>query len=290
MTVEPLSLTLAPGETKTVKVTWDSTMTSGEGDQQGFVLLKGATHQAHMPAWMRVTYTPKPTVLEANLTLEAGKDYTVAAAGELATIAPVVLVDNNSAPAAGNAHVRFVHLSPDAPNVDIAVTGGPILFPNVPFKGFAGYAPVPAGTYDLEARIAGTNTVALALPGVVLEAGKIYTIFAVGKVVGPDGKKLSVVVDAQMPSAPPAGKARVRVLHAVPDAPAVSVFVNDGLAFFNVALEGPHRLRHAGSRHLQRQGEARAGRRADHRQRWLPAAWAWPTTRRSTPRPSMSWA
>lgn len=234
MTVSPASLTLAPGETATLTVTWDTLASKGEGDNQGFVLLTGDNHQAHMPAWMRVTYAPKPTVLEADLTLAADKDYTVAAAGELATIEPVVLEDNNSAPAAGNAHVRFVHLSPDAPNVDIAVTGGPILFSNVPFKGVAGYAPVAAGTYDLEARIAGTDTVALALPGVKLEDGKIYTIFAVGKVVGPDGRKLSVVVDAQMPSAAPAGKARVRVLHAVPDAPAVSVFVNDGLAFFNV--------------------------------------------------------
>lgn len=234
MSFEPASITLAPGESAEITVTWDTVTSKGEGDNQGFLILRSANYEAHMPAWMRVTYAPKPTVLEADLTLAADTDYTVAAAGELATIEPVVLVDDNSAPEAGNAHVRFVHLSPDAPNVDIAVTGGPVLFANVPFKGFAGYAAVPAGTYDLEARIAGTDVVALALPGVTLEAGKVYTVFAVGKVVGPNGKKLSALVDVQDPSAPPAGKARVRVLHAVPDAPAVSVFVNDGLAFFKV--------------------------------------------------------
>ena len=168
MTVTPASLTLNPGETKTFKVDWNTATSKGYGDNQGYVLLTGSTHKAHLPAWMRVGYAPMPTVLEADLTLAADTDYTVAATGELATIAPLVLVDNNSAPAAGNAHVRFVHLSPDAPNVDIAVTGGPVVFPNVPFKGVAGYAPVPAGTYDLEARIAGTSTVALALPGVTV--------------------------------------------------------------------------------------------------------------------------
>ncbi len=237
MTVTPASLTLNPGETKTFKVEWNTATSKGYGDNQGYVLLTGSTHKAHLPAWMRVGYAPPPTVLEADLTLAADTDYTVAATGELATIAPLVLVDNNSVPAAGNAHVRFVHLSPDAPNVDIAVTGGPVIFPNVPFKGVAGYAPVPAGTYDLEARIAGTSTVALALPGVKLDEGKIYTVFAVGLVAGSGDKALSVVVDVQAPSAPATGKARVRVLHAVPDAPAVSVFVNDQVAFFGVAFK-----------------------------------------------------
>ena len=47
---------LAPGATAKLTVTWDSSLTSGEGDQQGFVILDGASHDAHMPAWMRVTY------------------------------------------------------------------------------------------------------------------------------------------------------------------------------------------------------------------------------------------
>jgi hypothetical protein len=66
----------------------------------------------------------EPVVIEADLTLEA-QDYTIVALGTLENIEPLVLIDNNSAPAAGKAHVRFVHASPDAPAVDIAVKGGP---------------------------------------------------------------------------------------------------------------------------------------------------------------------
>lgn len=36
---------------------------------------------------------------------------------ELAVIEPLVLVDHNTLPEAGKAHVRFVHASPDAPRV-----------------------------------------------------------------------------------------------------------------------------------------------------------------------------
>lgn len=95
----------------------------------------------------------------------------VMADGQLPNIEPLVLADNNSAPAAGKTHVRFVHALSDAAAVDIAVAnGGPILFSNVPFKGIGDYLPVEAGTYDLEACIAGTDTVALSVPGVMLNS------------------------------------------------------------------------------------------------------------------------
>jgi hypothetical protein len=117
----------------------------------------------------------------------------------------LVLVDNNSAPAAGKAHVRFVHASPDAPAVDIAVTGGPVLFANVPFKGVGDYLPVDAGTYDLEARLAGTDTVALSVPGVTLEAGTVYTIFAMGLAGGEPALRSVPSVDATAPTLPVTG-------------------------------------------------------------------------------------
>jgi hypothetical protein len=120
-----------------------------------------------------------PVVIEADLGLEA-KDYTVVAVGLLENIEPLVLADNNSAPAAGKAHVRFVHASPDAPAVDIAVKGGPVLFGNVAFKEVGDYLPVDAGTYDLEVRLAGTETVALDVPGLALADGTVYTVFAMG--------------------------------------------------------------------------------------------------------------
>jgi LPXTG-motif cell wall-anchored protein len=169
---------------------------------------KGITAYAALaPATYNVKVTPtgatEPVVINADLTLAAGTDYTVVAVGQLADIEPLVLVDNNSAPAAGKAHVRFVHASPNAPAVDIAVTGGPVLFSNVPFKGVGDYLPVDAGTYNLEARIAGTTDVALSVPGVKLEAGKVYTIFAMGLAGGDPALTAVTSVDASAPTTLP---------------------------------------------------------------------------------------
>ena len=141
-----------------------------------------------------------PVVIEADLTLEEMTDYTVVAVGQLVNIEPLVLVDNNSTPAAGKAHVRFVHASPDAPAVDIAVQGGPVLFSNVSFKGVGDYLPVDAGTYDLEVRLAGTETVALSVPGVALADQTVYTIFAMGLAGGEPALEAVPSVDAAAPA------------------------------------------------------------------------------------------
>lgn len=136
-------------------------------------------------------------VITANLTLEAGKDYTVAAIGPLAGIEAQVFNDDNSAPASGQAKVRVLHLSPDAPAVDIAVRGGPTLVSNLSFPNASSYAQAPAGTYTVEVRPAGTQTAALTIPNVTLEAGKIYDLGAAGLL---GGKPELQVVDYSSPA------------------------------------------------------------------------------------------
>lgn len=119
-------------------------------------------------------------VIDATATLEAGTWYSVVAVGTLDSIEPLIVVDDVTEPAAGQAHIKVVHASPDAPAVDVAVTGGPVLFENAPFTAATDYLPVDAGTYDLEIRPTGTEDVALAIPGLTLEAGTVYSAYAMG--------------------------------------------------------------------------------------------------------------
>jgi hypothetical protein len=87
--------------------------------------------------------------------------------------------------------VRFFHLSPGAPAVTVGTLSGSTFtaIPAFTSRAFetqttananAGFTPVDAGTYTFDVRIAGTTTSVLNLPGIVLQAGKIYTIFARG--------------------------------------------------------------------------------------------------------------
>lgn len=134
------------------------------------------------------------TVINANLDLTADAAYTIFATGRLADIAPLVLQDNLAAPAAGKAHVRFVHLSPDAPAVDITLTDGTVVFDNQAFRGYTAFTPLDAGSYDLQVRLAGTPTVVLNLPGIAVADGKIYTVFARGLVGGSDEQALGAEI------------------------------------------------------------------------------------------------
>jgi hypothetical protein len=139
-------------------------------------------------------------VIDAAVTFEAGAAYTVAATGLLGEddLSPVVLRDDLS-PSEDQAKVRFVHASPDAPSVDVAVADGPVLFADVPFREGSAYAAVDPATYDLEVRPAGTADVALNVPGVTFEAGTNYTIFAIGQ-LGEETLAALPVVDAQASS------------------------------------------------------------------------------------------
>ena len=134
------------------------------------------------------------TVIDATLNYSADANYTVFAVDAVANIAPLRLEDDLTAPAAGKAHVRFVHLSPDAPAVDITLTDGTVVFPNTAFKGNTAFTPLDAGTYDLEVRVAGTSTVALSLPGIALSSGTIYTVFAKGFLAGTGDQALGAEI------------------------------------------------------------------------------------------------
>ncbi|MBL0176066.1 MAG: DUF4397 domain-containing protein [Ignavibacteria bacterium] len=134
------------------------------------------------------------TAISADLMFEPGKAYSVFAADRVAVITALMLQDNLSMPAPGKAHVRFFHLSPDAPAVDITTKDGTVVFPNVSFKKNTEFLPLNAATYDLQVRLAGTSTVVLDLSGIRLDNGRIYTVFARGLVAGSGNTALNAQI------------------------------------------------------------------------------------------------
>ncbi len=122
------------------------------------------------------------TFLATNLDLRAGEAYTVVAADRVGQMAPVILTDTRDQAADGQAHVRLVHVSPDAPAVaDVAVVGGPVIARNLPFKGATGYLTVAPGTYAFELRPAGAALTLATTPALVLEADRSYSAFVMGQ-------------------------------------------------------------------------------------------------------------
>lgn len=122
-----------------------------------------------------------PVVIDAaNVPIQGNQDYSVVAVNFLSAISPLVLNDDNTINPT-QARVRFVHASPDVPTVDIFAAGGMSpLFNAVNFGTSGGYISVNPGTYNLEVRLDANGALALPVPGVQLQAGSVYTIFAMG--------------------------------------------------------------------------------------------------------------
>jgi hypothetical protein len=135
----------------------------------------------------------------ADVELEPGKDYTVVAHGDvtdLSSISLLPLQDDNSCPAKGKAHLRFVHAAAGAPPVDIWAGTQTRIFENVPYgkTGSPVYLPVDAGKVDVSVTPTGTvDRVVGPLP-LTLEQGKVYTVVASG-VVGDSEAPLTALVN-----------------------------------------------------------------------------------------------
>lgn len=174
------------------------------------------------------TGASEPVVIDTVLSVPAKGDFTAAALNPLAEIGLGLFEDDNRR-IPGSTRVRFVHASPGTPAVDIALAGGAVLFPNVAYGESGGYIEVPAGIYDLEARVAGTDTVALSLPGTELSGGTGITVWASGLLNAEPALGVALSVDV-------APFAKVRILHASPDAPMVDCIVNGSRAITELSF------------------------------------------------------
>ncbi|SDK99681.1 DUF4397 domain-containing protein [Natronincola ferrireducens] len=137
----------------------------------------GPTNIKIYPAGSRVN-----PVLDVNIVVPPMEILTVAAVGTLSTIELLVIEEPKFCAPYYKTNIRFGHLSPNAPTVDITLKDGTVIFSNVSFKDVTDYIRVAPGIYELQVRIAGTNQVVLNLPSVALNPKNFYTIYAVGLV------------------------------------------------------------------------------------------------------------
>jgi uncharacterized protein DUF4397 len=144
----------------------------------------------------------------------------------LALLVALALAAPALAQGGGEAQVRVAHLSPDAPNVDIYVNGEPVPeLLNVPYTTISPYLPLPVGTQQVTVYAAGETSNPVIDAPVKVAAGGAYTIAAVGLVT--DDSITAQVYQDDL-GAPSSGNAKVRVVHASPDAGPVDVVPRGG--------------------------------------------------------------
>jgi hypothetical protein len=116
-----------------------------------------------------------------NFDFNSGSHYSVFLAGEGQSARIKVFTDDLTAPASGQAKVRFVHLSDAAPgNVDIRRGNGENLVVNLSRDNASDFTTVAPGILQLDVYAAGQNTSLGTFNLAAFLPDRIYTVFVTG--------------------------------------------------------------------------------------------------------------
>lgn len=188
-------------------------------------------------------------VFSATVTLEEDANYLVVASGDPtrsegdSAFGLFIAEGREGAATSGNAEFIVFHGVTDAPAVDVYARGAGVLAGDLSFGEFSsGYVSVPPAAYDVDIRVAGTETVAASYAvDLSAAANAAVTVLASG-FLAPEGDDpafalLAVFADGAA-ALLPTNTARVQVIHNSPysAAAAVDVFINGDRALENVAF------------------------------------------------------
>lgn len=159
--------------------------------------------------------------------LPAGGEVTVIAIGELAGhpsydngfSALALFRDGSSARIRQDPVVYTLHASPGAPAVDVLAGGAPLIT-DLSYRELSGAIQVPPGSYDLDVAVSANGAIVDTFSTPELIAGERYLATATGFVGSSDAPfQLILTHDGFVDD----GEARVAIVHASPDAPAVDI-------------------------------------------------------------------
>jgi hypothetical protein len=95
----------------------------------------------------------------------------------------------------GTSLIRFVHLSPNAPAVDVSLIRGKDLFKDVSYKEVTDYLTISPGMHGFQIKQAGTENVVLTIPNIRILPNKILSIYAVGLLNGTPPLQVLIPLD-----------------------------------------------------------------------------------------------
>lgn len=119
-------------------------------------------------------------VLTTELDIDKKKILTIAVIGVAPDLETFVIPDEKEELELDRTGFRAVHLSPDAPSVDIQQPDNNMLFENVSYKDITEYKQIIPMTYTLQLVPTGTEDIALYVPNIRLLPNRFYSAYIVG--------------------------------------------------------------------------------------------------------------
>lgn len=121
------------------------------------------------------------SILTDTIQFRSPNYFTIFATGK--TTPEFVVIEDTQAhlvnPPTGKAKIRFINLSSDAPNLDVAIEGGAKLFTDVTYKANTEFINIDPGDFYLNILQTGTSTVKFS-KHVLIVPDRVYNIFSLG--------------------------------------------------------------------------------------------------------------
>jgi hypothetical protein len=143
----------------------------------------------------------EPAVLTTQVSVVAGRAYTVAGVGRYADLGLRVLTDDISLPHENQAKVRIVQASVRAPVLDVSVMNGPSIAEHIGFATTTPYNLVQPGTWRLQVQT--TSGGASTQLSVRLDEGSVYSLLILDAAGG--GLEARLTTDASRRGGVPVG-------------------------------------------------------------------------------------
>jgi hypothetical protein len=127
--------------------------------------------------------------------------------------------------------VRFLHTSPDSPDIDIYINGQ-MRVKRLPFRVASNYLALKPGKYHIDIYPTGNSVDSVLNKRITVEPGKSYTLAAIDSV-----KKMRLLPYLTQPEVPP-NESKIRFLHLSSDTGALDIAVKDrDVVFPNVSYK-----------------------------------------------------
>lgn len=137
-------------------------------------------------------YGADNVVADTTVKFEEGKAYSVFVVDNFQEPDFLILSDDTPQPADGKAKIRFLNLSPDAPEVNL-LEADSALFSGQAFKETSSFVEVDAKVHNFEVKLtSGNGEVLLTVPNAGLTSGWTYTVIVRGYKTPPGGSNAAL--------------------------------------------------------------------------------------------------
>jgi Domain of unknown function (DUF4397) len=133
-------------------------------------------------------------LVDTSIDLNTGTAYQVVLGGNADDLKLETISLDLSPLPESQSRLTLTHLSPDADNVDVIITDGDTLFEDVGFEDTTDPIVVDSGTYDIQVKKSGEDTVYLRTTDFTVDAGFAYSLIAYGNTG--DGSFTVLVIEA----------------------------------------------------------------------------------------------